>query len=137
MSADDLTALIPNLPNARLTPQDPPSGLDLTIEWNIPFGTISMESVNWGELDILSSRIDAGLFVSGDEIRRQTTATAVSCPACGATEDLAFRGLWGSPADLICPCGHRWTPWSDSPAYGVSAMQYAIVRAIREQGLPT
>ncbi|WP_331763904.1 hypothetical protein [Streptomyces cyaneofuscatus] len=120
----------------------PPPGLDLRWVWQIPTGVITIETYNGAEAEINRVRLtDPSGWdgerppVTAEDLARETTVTPVACPACGTTTGLAFRGRWGDPADLICPCGHRW-PLPGGRAYAVGAMTHAIILAIAQQGLP-
>ncbi|MET9097392.1 hypothetical protein ABZX72_35560 [Streptomyces cyaneofuscatus] len=136
MTFDDATARLWALPIPVLGPLPPPFGLDLSAEWQITAGKVTEESVNWDEIEILNARSEAGLFVSGEEIARHRTVTHLLCPACGEGRDLCFLGHWGSPPDLLCTCGHRWTPWSDSPQYGTWRMMHVITEAFHQRQSP-
>ncbi|MEU9678701.1 hypothetical protein AB0D92_35055 [Streptomyces parvus] len=119
-----------------LAPVNPPAGLDLSITWHIPVGAITIYKHNDAEHEINTTRLDAGLFVSAEDIAQETSTAALPCPACAATDRLAVVGRWGHPAMLHCGCGHQWRPYPRSPQWAIRAMMDAIVTAVANQGLP-
>ncbi|MFJ5733950.1 hypothetical protein [Streptomyces microflavus] len=146
MADDSLVDRIATLPTScRHGPEVPPSGLDLSVEWHFTFGVIELVSYNEDAHVRNWARMNADLFVSKQDIEKESTITAMSCAACGETNGLALRGKWGEVPDLLCACGNRSplrraeaearTP-DQNQRWAVNAMMHAIVRAIREQGLP-
>lgn len=133
---DDLTACIRDLDVDPLAPVDPPTGLDLSITWHIPFGSVALTVHSDAEHEINQARLNAGLFVSVEDIARETTKVTMSCPACGAEDRLAMVGRWGLPAHFSCGCGHQWQPYPANPRWGIRAMMDAITKAVANEGLP-
>ncbi|MET9097165.1 hypothetical protein ABZX72_34375 [Streptomyces cyaneofuscatus] len=133
---DDLIARVRALDVDPLAPVDPPAGLDLSITWHIPAGSVTLTVHSDTEHEINGARLSAGLFVSAEDIARETTMVTMSCPACSADDRLAIVGRWGHPADFSCGCGHLWRPYPHSPQWGIRVMMDAITKAVASQGLP-
>ncbi|MBK5993338.1 hypothetical protein ACFV6B_33500 [Streptomyces microflavus] len=133
---DDLTARIQALVVDPLAPLDPPAGLDLTITWHIPVGTITRTVHSDTEHEINQARLSDGLFVSAEDIARETATVTMVCPLCGAADRLAIVGRWGHPAQFSCGCGHQWQPYPRTPQWGIRSMMDAITTAVQNQGLP-
>lgn len=142
----DIAARIEALPpvtwNGPVSP--PPPGLDLRWVWQIPFGTITVDTYTENEAVINEARLTdpsgralpiTGPPVTAEDLAREMTTTTIACPVCATTADLSLRGRWGDPAELLCPCGHQW-PVPGSRGYAIGAMTHAITLAIAQQGLP-
>ncbi|MEU3978305.1 hypothetical protein [Streptomyces bacillaris] len=122
----------------------PPEGLDLAWVWQIPVGTVRVETYSPVEAEILEARLtdpsgrahpEAGPPVTAEDVARVSGTRPVACPSCAAGDRLAMRGRWGDPATLVCGCGYEWR-LPGSRAYAVGAMTQAITLAIAQQGLP-
>ncbi len=95
--------------------------------WHVPVGRI----VEWepDEINIRLNELHAespGLLEL-DGYRPILTETVVACPSCSNDERLTIRGVWGEPAEYVCPCGHEWP-------CRARLLQEAIVSTLSQHG---
>jgi hypothetical protein len=126
----DLFARLAEIGTGGYSHPERPPGVDPKAMWEVPVGTVLLRTHNPDAEAINELRLlHPGRLMPPDyrpQLEPAWTERALTCPECDSDRELVVTGRWGEPAVVRCLSGHRWTPVSHNPDWGIALLKTAI-----------